>query len=302
MRIPVPHIEDHPLARELLAAAAILYTDLDGTLLGRGGSVLTDAHGDPSMTTATAIVRLNEAGLPVVPVSGRNRLQLAEITRLLGWHNGFIAEIGCVIVPGRGEAPVYNTGEWPDDALREGETPYDAILRVGAYDVLTRTFPGRIEHHAPYHLNREATFVLRGEIDTALVRGELAALELPVDIVDNGIIHPLKTNLRDVTRVHAYHLAPAGVSKTRAVAGDIARRGLEASHALSIGDSATDVEMTGSVGLAVLVANALDDPRVIAAVDDCFAGSEGPRNVAVTRAAAGEGWAELADVWLAARG
>jgi len=303
MQVSVPYIESHPLAGELLSRAQVLYTDLDGTLLGRGGSVLASASGEPTLETVRAITRLNAEDLAVVPVSGRNRLQLAEITRLLGWHHGFIAEIGCVVVPGRGEPPVYFTGDWPEDALLPGETPFGAIERVGAYELLTRAFPGRIEHHTPYHLNREATFVLRGNIDADAARDDLASLELPVALVDNGIIHPPATTLRGVTEVHAYHLAPGGVSKTRAVARDIARRGLERAGAVSIGDSATDVWIAGEVGLAVLVANALDDPRVGDAIEALAARDpQAAARLAVTHGSNGEGWAEMADAWLTARG
>ncbi len=50
-----------------------------------GGSVVADAAGAPSAATVEAIVALNRAGLTVVPVSGRTRLQLTEVVRLLGW-------------------------------------------------------------------------------------------------------------------------------------------------------------------------------------------------------------------------
>lgn len=266
--------------------------------------MLADAQGHPSLETARAIVDVNAAGIHVVPVSGRNRLQMGEITRLLGWNHGFIAEIGCVVVPSRGAAPLYFTGLWPDDALRPGETPYDAIARVGAYDVLTRAFPGRIEQHVPHHLNREATFVLRGSIDVARVRDELASLELPVELVDNGIIHPPRTTLRGVDEVHAYHLAPAGISKAAAVAHDITRRDLDRASTISVGDSPTDAEMAYSVELAVVVANALADDRVASTVDEIAAAAAltgRPLNIAATRNAGGAGWAELADAWLAAR-
>ncbi len=164
MNPAIPFINDHPLAEDTFGRARILYTDLDGTLLGQGGSVLVDGDGGFSTTTVSAIVRVNEARLPVVICSGRNRIQLAEVARLLGWR-GFIAELGCVIVPDRGADPIYNTGDWPDDALLPDETPFAAIARVGALDVLRAAFPGRLEDHAPHHLNREATYVLRGNVD-----------------------------------------------------------------------------------------------------------------------------------------
>ncbi|MBA2529358.1 MAG: HAD hydrolase family protein, partial [Euzebyales bacterium] len=67
-----------------LPPARVVYTDLDGTLLGPGGSLLTGPDGRPSARAATALVRAAEAGLTVVPVSGRRRQQLVNDARLLG--------------------------------------------------------------------------------------------------------------------------------------------------------------------------------------------------------------------------
>lgn len=289
----IPYLDEHPLALSALASARMLYTDLDGTLLGLGGSLLVDAQTRPSLVTADAVVRLNVAKLEVIVCSGRNRIQVAEIARLCGWR-GFIAELGCVVVPDRGAEPLFELGDWTPDMLMAGETPFEAIERVGALNALSEAFPGKIENHAPHHLNREATHVLRGDLDLEAASEVLGSLALPVDVVDNGIIHPLATTLRDVSEVHAYHLVPAGVTKAGSIAADIARRGMTPADALAIGDSAVDVQMSDSVALCALTAQSLADARVQAA-------AEGRGNVAGTRAARGEGWAEFASAWIQAR-
>lgn len=295
MDTPAPplFIDEHPHAADALARASVLYTDLDGTLLGPGATLVADASGRPWSGTAEAVVALNAADLTCVVCSGRNRWQLLEISRLLSWDS-YIAELGCVIVPGRGEPPIYYTGSWGPDVLLKGETPYQAIARVGALDMLYRLFPGRIEEHHPWHLNREATHVLRGNVDLAEAQAALDTLPITVRIVDNGIVHPPRHTLRDVTEIHAYHLIPDGIRKHDAVIRDLARRGLGRSDALSIGDSAVDAEMADAVALGVLVANALEDHHALeaAATRD---------NVAATRGCRGEGWAELAAAWLEAR-
>lgn len=289
-----PLLSQSPAALEALSRAEVLYTDLDGTLLGLGGSLLIDGAGNPSANTAEAIVQLNAAGLAVVITTGRNRVQCAEIARLAGWR-GFIAELGCVIVPDRGADPIYLTGDWPSDALKPGETPWEAIERTGALAALFDAFPGQLEPHAPYHLNREATHMLRGSLDLEAARKLLAGFELPVDIVDNGVIHPLSTGLSaDITEVHAYHLMPKGVCKADAVAIDLAHRGLTREQAVAIGDSATDVELSDVTAVGVLVANALHDARVREAAD-----ARG--NVFATAGERGDGWAEFAAAWIAAR-
>lgn len=290
----IPSLAENPEALEALSRAEVLYSDLDGTLLGVGGSVLVSGDGEPSIAAAEAIVRLNTARMPVVITTGRNRLQCNEITRLLGWR-GFIAELGCVIVEERGADPMYYLGDWPADAISPGDTPFLAIERSGALSMLQDEFPGRIEPHAPYHLDREATHVLRGLIDLARAAAVLRALELPIEIIDNGVIHPKHTGLIDLPEIHAYHLLPSGVHKPGAVARDLEARGLARDQAAGIGDSATDVEIADAVGVMGLVANAIDDARVVAA-------ASGRSNVIATSAKRGDGWAEFATAWMRARG
>ena len=289
----IPLLKDSPAALEALSRVEIVYTDLDGTLLGQGGSLLVDASGAPSTVTADAVARVNAAGLTVVVTTGRNRIQCTEITRLLSWR-GFIAELGAVVVPDRGAEPIYATGEWPADAMLPGETPWQAIERVGAPRLLCECFPGRIEPHAPYHYNREATHLLRGNIDMAEAQAALSALELPVRIVDNGVIHPLATGLIGVDVVHSYHLAPPGVRKVDAIVADLERRGLTREQAGSIGDAPADAEMADATGVCVLVGNAMGH----AGVAEAAASRD---NVYATVGHRGDGWAEFANAWLAAR-
>jgi len=289
----IPLLADDPAALAALSLAEVLYTDLDGTLLGLGGSLLVDSSGRPSTVTVDAITRVNAAKLAVVITTGRNRIQCSEIARLLGWR-GFIAELGCVIVPDRGAQAVYNVGAWGDDALADGTTPFERIERAGAVDALMRAFPGKLEPHAPYHFNREATILLRGSLDLADAREVLAGLDLAVEIVDNGVIRPLSTGLSDVGEIHAYHLMPPGVTKAGSVALDLARRGLSREQATAIGDAATDVEIADVVALGAVVANAVLDPRVRDAA------SRRPNVYAMTLER-GEGWAEFSGAWLTAR-
>lgn len=289
-----PLLAESPAAIDALSRVEIVYTDLDGTLLGPGGSLLVDAAGAASAVTADAIARVNAAGLPVVIVTGRNRLQCTEISRIMGW-SGFIAELGCVTVPDRGAAPKYNTGDWPADALSPGETPAERIERAGATAALMRAFPGLLEPHAPYHLNREGTVLLRGLVDLDAATAVLGELDVPVAIVDNGIVRPLATRLAELPEIHAYHLMPPGISKTNAVTSDMAARGLAAQQAAAIGDAATDVAMADACALAVVVGNAVDDARVREA-------AQRRTNVYATSGHRGEGWAEFARLWIESRG
>ena len=62
-------------------APALLFSDVDGTLVGRDGSLLADLDGRPTLVAAEALVAAHRAGLEVVLVSGRTAEQLREADR-----------------------------------------------------------------------------------------------------------------------------------------------------------------------------------------------------------------------------
>jgi hydroxymethylpyrimidine pyrophosphatase-like HAD family hydrolase len=291
----IPFLDELPALGDRLARAKVLYTDLDGTLLGREACLLKDGEGAPTIDAAMAAMELNRAGLKVVICSGRNAKQLMEVSRMLGWDD-FIAELGSVRRYREGARKVYDTGEWPDGACLPGETPYETIVRMGAIDALCKSFPGLIEYHDPWHLDREVTHVLRGNVPVPQAQAILDTLPLPVTLVDNGIIHPPRHTLVGVTEIHAFHLVPTGIGKAQAIAADLRERGLERDEAIAIGDSAADVAMADAVGLMVTVRNGLDD---LALRECCRDRAEG--ELAATRASFGSGWRQLAEAWLAAR-
>ena len=78
-------------------ALRCVYTDLDGTLLGRGGSLFRDAEGDFSMLQARALEACHRAGVEVVIMSGRREPQVLEDARLMG-QTSYIYEAGCAVM------------------------------------------------------------------------------------------------------------------------------------------------------------------------------------------------------------
>jgi hydroxymethylpyrimidine pyrophosphatase-like HAD family hydrolase len=289
----IPYLDESLVAREALGRASVLYTDLDGTLLARGGCVLADADGEPSTRVAEAIVAARRAGVTIVPVSGRGRIQLIELTRLLGWRD-FIAEAGGVTVreTASGTETIFNIGEWDESVLEPGRSPYEIIEATGALERLAQSFPGRIEYHTPWHDNREITHVLRGCVDAAEAQLVLDALTPPIDFVDNGIIRS-RGDLDCEGHPHAYHLVPRGVTKSGAIAADLDARGLGPADAVAIGDSASDLEASTAVSTLVLVDNAFDSAGVLAGIE-----VTDPCNVVRTRGRRGDGWAEFMAVWV----
>ena len=263
-------------------APALLFSDVDGTLVGRDGSLLADLDGRPTLAAAEALVAAHRAGLEVVLVSGRTAAQLGETGRLLGTRDA-VAELGTVLVRDREVELVW--GETPREL---GDCPAQALERSGALAVVLEAFAGRIEPHTPWHLGRRGTFLLRGQVDPAEADARLAAAGLGwARLLDNGRLRGAYPHLGPGP-IHAYHLLPAGVSKAGTAAAYLAGRGLDTRRAAAIGDSPADLQLAGVVGAMFLVANG------------AWAADGDPETpVIVTPSPAGRGWAEAVTALLA---
>ncbi len=264
-----------------LRRVRFVYSDLDGTLLGPGGSIFTAPGGDLTLEVAQALLAALDAGLEIIPVSGRNKWQLLDDVRLLGLRD-YIAEAGCLIVHDRlaTQIPVL-------DGYQEGGSVFEGISRSGAIERLTEAFPDRIEAHTPWNGNRDCSHILRGNVDVQAANQLLAELKPDVRLVDNGIIHPRVHTLDpSIEQIHAYHLLPAGASKARALVRDLELRGAEPREAIAIGDSASDLQLAEAVGSFFLVRNATRDKAVLQSASEL-------RNTYVTEKEMGLGWAEV---------
>jgi HAD superfamily hydrolase (TIGR01484 family) len=247
-------------------AIRCVYTDLDGTLLGRGASLFRTAEGDFTLLAARALEACHRAGVEVVIKSGRRRAQVMEDARLLG-QSAYIFEVGAGLAID-GEV-TFLTG---DLQPREGESVHAQIAATGAPELLLRSYDGRLEYHTPFHLDREVSHVFRGLVDAAEANELLAAEgHSALRLVDNGEIEPA---------THTFHLIPAGVSKARAVAAHMRSRGYAPEECIAVGDSREDLAVAGAVGRVFLVANA------VAGDTSAFA------NVERTEAAMSEGFYE----------
>jgi hydroxymethylpyrimidine pyrophosphatase-like HAD family hydrolase len=251
----------------------IVYTDLDGTLLGPGGSLFASPGGGVTGRAGEALEALHRTDVAVVPTSGRAEATVREAARVLG-ADGYVAELGGITV--RDGEVVRHHG-----AYRGADTPYQAMIRSGAAGLLLDAYIGRLELHAPWSLRRECSMLFRGLIDLEPAGDVLVGAGYRwLTIEDNGIVHRRFPGL-DVDEVHVYHLVPRGVSKAAAVAADLAARGLGPSEAIAVGDAPTDVALASHVGAVFVVANGA-----------YAVGPDAPRNVHVTESANGEGFAE----------
>jgi len=142
-----------------LAGVKVVYTDLDGTMLGRNGSFLHTPEGHATTDAVAALLAAMEAGIDVVPASGRALPGLVTDARILGLST-VIAEMGALIAYEHGQVIVENFGPTP-----EGDRPVRHMERSGAIDLLLSRYEGDLEYHAPWHTMRDCTQLFRGRID-----------------------------------------------------------------------------------------------------------------------------------------
>jgi len=230
-----------------------LYLDLDGTLLGRDGSLLHDGDGAVALDGVRAMQACLRAGVEIVLMSGRRRTQVAEDARLLG-QRSFIFESGaCLVLDGE--------EHWLTGELMPGElTIYEQIERTGAPALLLDHYGGRLEYHEPWHRGREVSHLFRGQVDAAEADALLAAHgHTGLRLVDNGGVSRRSPALEGLEQVRGYHLVPASASKAAAVALHASARGYAPADTFAVGDSREDLACASVVGCFWLVANALDD-------------------------------------------
>ncbi len=259
----------------------VVYTDLDGTMLGRGGAFLRDPHGADSLEPARALLEARAAGIDVVPCSGRAVRGLVGDARLLGMEN-VIAEMGAVVAYEAGREVVRNLGAYPG-----GDVPPARYMEdCGAVGVLLDRYAGKIELHTPWSALRDYTQLFRGLVDPPEVNAALAdAGHGWLELVDNGLLHSSYLDL-GVDTAHAYHLVPRGVSKGTAIAIDQRKRVLKPSECVAIGDAVADLEIAAEVALLVLVRDAVERDRGLAER------GLGLGNVVVTDRPGNLGWAD----------
>ena len=232
-----------------------VYLDLDGTLIGAGGSLLRDADGAFSLLGVRALEACHRAGVEAVIYSGRRRRTVFYDARLMG-ISSYVFEAGAGVVLD-GELH-WLTG---DLVPRDGKSIFDQIAESGAPQLLLDRYAGRLEYHAPWHEGREVSHLFRGEVD-ALEADELLEAEGlgHLRLVDNGGIHPVRPGIE---HMRAFHLVPRSASKGRAVAWHMRARGYAREDCIAIGDSREDLTAAEVVRTFWLVANGLErDPSL----------------------------------------
>lgn len=269
---------------DTLTEVRALYVDLDGTLLGPGGNLFSDADGAFTLQGAKAVEACARAGAEVVVTTGRRAAGAFEIARLIGQMSAvFEAGAGYML---DGEEH-WITGEWQP---KDGATIFQQVEDAGAPALLLDSYPGRLEPHTPWTLNREVSHLFRGLVDVDEANALLAANDLAsLRLLDNGEAHRRSPALADLPYLRCYHLVPATVSKAAGVAAHARARGYAPEDCIAVGDSREDIQMAAVVGSFWLVANA---PAI---------GEELPANARIAEATYGAGVYEAVVTTLAMR-
>jgi phosphoglycolate phosphatase len=256
-----------------------VYTDLDGTLLGRGSSLFRDAEGGFSLAQSRGLEACHRAGVEVVIMSGRREPQVHEAARLMG-QSSYIYEAGCAFAI-EGETTLLTGGLVPD----EDGTVYEKIEQRGIPKMLFAHFDGRLEYHAPWHHGRVLSHLFRGKVDVAEANRLLeAGGHDDLRLLDNGAIGREMPTVEGPT--HAYHLVPKLVSKAAAVAAHARARGYDPTECIAVGDSVEDLEVAAAVGRFFVVANGPERDLGLRASLGSW------DNVTVTEGAMGDGFYE----------
>jgi hydroxymethylpyrimidine pyrophosphatase-like HAD family hydrolase len=240
-----------------VARTRCMYVDLDGTLLGRGASLLHDGEGAVSIDGVRAVQACLRADVEVVLMSGRRRAQVYEDARLLG-QASFIYEAGaCVVLDGE--------ENWLTGDLLPGElTIAEQIEHSGAPQLLLEHYAGRLEYHEPWHVQREVSHLFRGLVDALEVDALLAERgHGNLRLVDNGVVNRRSPALAELPHVRGYHLLPISASKAAAVAFHSRARAYTREQTFAVGDSREDLACAQHVQTFWLVANAVQrDPSI----------------------------------------
>lgn len=237
-----------------------VYLDLDGTLMGPGGSLLRGQDGAFALEGVRALQACFRAGVEVMVYSGRRQSSVFECARVIG-APAYTFEVGCGLV-------IDGSLEWLTDGIvpsAQRGSIYSQIEASGAPALLLERFAGRLEYHTPWSVGREVSHLFRGAVDLAEVGEVLSGAGLGwLRLVDNGVVRAAAEQMRGLDVVHAYHLIPAGASKARAVARHMQARAYAPEDVIAVGDSREDLGVAGAVGCFWLVANALErDPGLV---------------------------------------
>jgi hypothetical protein len=259
----------------------LLVVDLDGTLLGRAGTV--------SAANCIALEQARQAGLEVVIATGRALVESRRILEIIG-HRGLVVAAGGSMLCHAATGQTLDRRVMPPDVVAEVtawlvEHGHKVLILKDAcatgYDYLA-VGGGQLDPASQWWFDR---------LDVSVRFIQTLNEDLhPQDTVRAGAVAcesklgPLAGQLRQsmgqrcflqhwsaVTELnatgsstHLLEIFTANVSKWTMIHGYCQRMGIDAARVAAIGDGLNDVDLIGSAGLGIAMANAGQDVRSVA--------------------------------------
>jgi Predicted hydrolases of the HAD superfamily len=221
-------------------------------------------------------------GWDIVPVSGRNKLQVKYNAQLIGVNN-YIPELGCELVYNLGEKVyvTFDSSNYTYDVTRGGKD----LVRI--IELLKSNFPGKIDSQIEWSMERTYNALFLGDIDVVKANEILAKNGFGgLSLVDNGFSKLMSLNL-DVELLRIYNLMPKGVDKSSAIKLDKKIRKLQKNNCIALGDSVEDLKMAKEVHAFFLMKDTIERDS------DILESLKNYDNVFITGQSMNRGWAEV---------
>ena len=237
----------------------LVATDLDGTVVQHGGVV--------SPRVVAALAAVEEAGVPLVFVTGRPPRWMAQIVEATGHHGTAVCANGALVYDLHAETVLERFCIRTQDAL-EAVRRIRAAMSGAAFATEQAEWFGcepsyRSPDPQPGARVAPIEDLIREPVAKLLVRfggGDIDELLSTAAAAVEGLVTVTHSNMND----NLLEISALGVTKASTLARVAAERGVPADGVLAFGDQPNDLAMLGWAGTAYAVANA--HPSVLAAV------------------------------------
>ncbi len=259
----------------------LISLDLDGTLL--------DPKGQITAASKEAIAKARAAGVRVVINTGRDCHEAAWFAKAAGC-DALTASAGGALVSDSGTGRTIRRWDVPEPSGRRAvETALSwegigLLIFAGERTLVSSEYKKFLDKYYPFpafHKNVVVTDDLLGYmaehgLPLTKLHGELDPAQWPLEE-----LAALEGVSLTTSSTHDFELVPAGVVKGRALALIAALYGVPLEQCAAVGDSANDLEVLRAVGTPIVMGNAPQNVKDVAA------------RVAPSNAEEGAAWAIL---------
>lgn len=257
----------------------LISLDLDGTLLDPGGQI--------TAASKAAIARARAAGLRVVVNTGRDVHEAVWFAREAGCDTLNVSAGGALVSDGtrtirRWEVPGPSARRalelvlgWEGVGLLifAGE---QSLIRPSDKIFMDENYPFPAFHENVVVTDDPIAYMEERRLPLCKIHGELDPSRYPI-----GELGAIDGVFVTTSSTHDFELIPAGADKGRALAVIAGRYGVALEECAAVGDSANDLEVLRAVGTPIVMGNAPQQVKDIAA------------RIAPSNAEEGAAWAVL---------